>query len=129
MNSRNANIWSRLDSGLRRNDIEFVGGTEALTAQTKSGPDLSEPPVKLMQKSVLRCFGFVVAALNRAAVEALGVDVAVDELDHRQRGVVAVAEAGLQDADIAALTVLVARAEDGEQLARPESSSRICAIA
>jgi hypothetical protein len=46
---------------------------------------------------------------------ALGRGVAVDEFDDRHRRHVAIAEAGLQDADIAALTVLVARAEDGEQ--------------
>jgi hypothetical protein len=40
---------------------------------------------------------------------ALGVDVAVDQLDHRQRGVVAMAEAGLEDAGVAAAAVLVAR--------------------
>ena len=46
---------------------------------------------------------------------ALGAGVAVDKLDDRHRSHVAIPEAGLQDPDIAALTVLVARPEDREQ--------------
>src|SRR4051812_19715000 len=52
-----------------------------------------------------------------AGVQALGVDVAVDELDHRDRRVVAIAEAGLDDAGVAALAVLVADGQRIEQLA------------
>src|ERR1019366_799119 len=54
--------------------------------------------------------------LHRTGVEALGIDVAVDEFDHRHRRVVAVAKAGLDDAGIAALAVLVAGGENVEQL-------------
>jgi hypothetical protein len=46
---------------------------------------------------------------------ALGRGVAVDEFDDRHRGHVAIAETGFQDTDIAALTVLVTRAEDREE--------------
>ncbi len=49
-------------------------------------------------------------------VLALGVDVAVDEFDHGHRRVVAVAEAGLDDAGVAALAVLVAGRQRVEQL-------------
>ena len=52
--------------------------------------------------------GLVIGALRRG--------VAIDKLDDRHRRHVAVAEAGLQDADIAALTVLVAGAQHFEQL-------------
>src|SRR3954468_17511603 len=51
-----------------------------------------------------------------AAVLALGGGVALDELDHRHRRHVAEAEAGLEDAQIAAAAARVARAERGEQL-------------
>src|SRR6202047_3797179 len=53
--------------------------------------------------------------LHRSGIEALGIDVAVDEFDHGHRRVVAVAEAGLDDAGIAALPVLVAGGENIEQ--------------
>ena len=47
--------------------------------------------------------------LHRAGIEALGIVIAVDEFDHRDRRGIAVAEAGLEHAGIAALAVLVAR--------------------
>src|SRR5215813_9096578 len=53
---------------------------------------------------------------GRTGILALGVDIAVDELDHRHRRVVAIAEAGLDDAGIAALAVLVAGRQRVEQL-------------
>ena len=93
---------------------------DRLRAQTKNGG--SKAAVRRSWVLPVLCRGGLgVLFLARlvgdgAAVEALGVDVAVDELDHGDRGVVAVAEAGLEDADIAALAVLVARAEDGEEL-------------
>jgi hypothetical protein len=46
---------------------------------------------------------------------ALGRNVAVNELDDRHRRHVAKAETGFQHADVAALTRLIARAEDLEQ--------------
>src|SRR5688500_14778617 len=67
----------------------------------------------------LRCrrsLGFLGALRHRPGVEALGLGIAVDELDHGNRGAVAVAEAGLEDAHIAALAVLVAGTEDAEEL-------------
>src|SRR5215208_7069351 len=55
--------------------------------------------------------------LYRAGIQALGIDVAVNELDHGHRRVVAVAEAGLDDPGVAALAVLVAGRQYVEQLA------------
>ena len=54
--------------------------------------------------------------LHRPGIEALGGLVAIDELDHRHRRVVAVAEAGLEHAGIAAVALLVAGAQHVEQL-------------
>ena len=54
--------------------------------------------------------------LNGAGILALGIDVAVDELDDRHRRRVAVAEAGLQDARIAAVAVRIALGEHVEEL-------------
>ena len=62
----------------------------------------------------LRRLGF--RLLHRTGVLALGIDVAIDEFDHGHRGVVAVAEAGLDDAGVAALAVLVAGRQNVEQL-------------
>src|SRR5215813_10050556 len=53
---------------------------------------------------------------GRTGILALGVDIAVDELDHCHRRVVAIAEAGLDDAGIATLAVLVAGRQRVEQL-------------
>src|SRR5215472_15835880 len=53
---------------------------------------------------------------DRTGVLALGIDVAIDELDHRERRAVAIAEARLHDAGIAAVALLVARADHVEQL-------------
>src|SRR3954463_15981162 len=51
-----------------------------------------------------------------AAVLALGGGVALDELDHGHRRHVTEAEAGLEDAQVAAVAGGVARAQRGEQL-------------
>src|SRR5262249_35106740 len=55
-------------------------------------------------------------ALHRPGVRALGLDVAIDELDHRDRRGIAVAEARLANTGVAAVAVLVAGAERLEQL-------------
>src|SRR5690606_3774619 len=47
---------------------------------------------------------------------ALGGNVAIDKLDDCQRGVVAMAEAGLHDADIATIAVGVTRRDRRDQL-------------
>src|SRR6266496_2399358 len=70
--------------------------------------------ISLIRES-LRRFG-VGLLLHRAGILALGVDVAVDEFDHGHRRVVAVAEAGLDDAGVAALAVLVAGRQRVKQL-------------
>src|SRR5262249_57980401 len=54
--------------------------------------------------------------LRRAGILALGSDVAVDELDHRHRRRIAVTEAGLEHARVAAVALLVARTEHLEEL-------------
>src|SRR6185437_2661939 len=54
--------------------------------------------------------------LHRTGILALGVDVAVDKLDHRARRVVAVAEARLHDAGVTAVPLLVARRQHLEEL-------------
>src|SRR5882757_4280437 len=64
----------------------------------------------------VRLRGFRGLFRYRAGIEALGVDVAVDEFDHGHRGVIAIAKTGLDDAGIAALAVLVAGGENVEQL-------------
>src|SRR6266568_5781836 len=75
---------------------------------------LEAPLLKLGILENLRRFGGLF--LHRAGIQALGIDVAVDELDHGHRRVVAVAEAGLDDAGVAALAVLVAGRQYVEQL-------------
>jgi hypothetical protein len=59
--------------------VPWRPGPSTLARQTRSGG-----------------FGFL--GLDWAAVEALGRDIAIDQLDHGHGGAVAVAEAGLQDA-------------------------------
>src|SRR6185436_16634259 len=73
------------------------------------------PLLNNARKGSLRCFRFLF--LHRARIQALGIDIAVDELDHGHRRVVAVAEAGLDDAGVTALAVLVAGRQRVEQLA------------
>src|SRR5207248_9541105 len=82
------------------------------TANKKSGAEA--PLSRNLMPTGLRRLGFL--GLDRTGVLALGVDVAIDELDHGHWGVVAVAEAGLDDAGVAALAVLVAGRERVEQL-------------
>src|ERR1700759_4618018 len=60
--------------------------------------------------------GGVSRLLHRAGILALGIDVAIDELDHRHRGVVAVAEAGLDDSGVTAVTVRITLRQHVEQL-------------
>src|SRR5882724_9860939 len=70
--------------------------------------------LKPLVPTALRCRRFLL--LGRTGVLALGIDVAVDEFDHGHRRVVTVAEARLDDAGVAALTVLVAGRQRVEQL-------------
>src|SRR5580693_10647124 len=67
---------------------------------------------------VLRCSrrGLFGPRLNGTGILALGLDVAIDELDHSDWRGIAIAEAGLHDAGIAAVAVLVARTDHLEQL-------------
>src|SRR6185437_12314117 len=69
-------------------------------------------------KGALGSDGFVAIGpfLHRTRIEALGVHVAVDELDHRDRGIIAIAIAGLEDSGIAALAVLIAATEHRKEL-------------
>src|SRR4029077_402497 len=59
---------------------------------------------------------FLGAHLHRPGILALGLDIAIDELNHRDRGGIAVAEAGLHNARITAIAILVARADHLEEL-------------
>src|SRR5262245_18795839 len=54
--------------------------------------------------------------LHRSGILALGLDIAIDELDHRDRSGITVAEACLEHAGITAVAVLVAGSEHLEQL-------------
>src|SRR3546814_4099555 len=58
----------------------------------------------------------IVIAHDRPRILALGRNVAVDELDDRHRRRIRRADAGLDDAGIAALAIGVTRAEHVEQL-------------
>src|SRR5580704_8226967 len=102
--------------------IRWISGADsptAIGAHRRVLPNkkaaLKAPLFTNLWKSGLR--GFRGLFLHRARIQALGVDVAVDEFNHRHRRVVAVAEAGLDDAGIAALPILVAGGDDVEQLA------------
>src|SRR3954463_3361564 len=53
---------------------------------------------------------------HRSGILALGADVAVDELDHRDRGSIRRTDARLDDARVAAVAVSVSRSYDVEQL-------------
>src|SRR5689334_5801406 len=63
-----------------------------------------------------RRFGLALGDLHRARILARGRGVAIDEPHHRNRGAVAVAVTGLEDAQRPALAVLVARPDDAEEL-------------
>src|SRR5690606_18872643 len=85
--------------------------------QTKKGAR-GPLPVKSKSGPVLRGLGLAVGFLGLEASPVggtLGRDVAVDELDHGHRGVVAVTEAGLHDAQIAAVAGGIARRDGVEQ--------------
>src|SRR5688500_557602 len=62
----------------------------------------------------LRRFLLLSLLCRRTGVLALGGGVALDELDHGHRSGIAEAEARLQDAQVAAGALGVARAEGGE---------------
>ena len=61
-------------------------------------------------------FFFLLGRLDGAGIAALRIHVAIDELDDGARGVVAVAETRLHDPGVAAVALLVARAEHLEEL-------------
>ena len=61
-------------------------------------------------------FGLLLFDRAWAGILAFGFGVAVDQLDHRHRGIIAVAVAGLDDADIAARPVCVTLCQGRHQL-------------
>ena len=61
-------------------------------------------------------FRFGLDGNSRPVPGALGVDIPVDEFDDRHWGAVAVTEAGLEHAGVAAAALLVARGQHVEQL-------------
>src|SRR5450759_5836444 len=81
------------------------GYTRVLKAGFRYGDSAAQAVIEFVDLLLLR----------RPGILALGLDVAVDELDHRLRGAIAVTEASLEHAGIAALAVLVARADHVEQ--------------
>src|ERR1700722_9029802 len=89
-----------------------IGVREYACQTKKRRPEA--PLLKLDLAKALRRLGFLF--LHGTGIQALGIDVAIDEFDHGHRRVVAVAEAGLDDAGIAAMTVLVAGRQNVEQL-------------
>src|SRR5580765_1021169 len=94
----------------------LVGGATA--ALDRPGPSNKRaaqwPPLKL--RTARRLFVVVARHLHRAGFLALGGDVAVDEFDHRHRRRIAVAEARLEHADVAALALGIARGQRTKQL-------------
>src|SRR5262245_31082809 len=78
------------------------------------------PPRTLtVANGALRCGGRRLRLFGRGAGpvgRTLGVLVAVDELDHRHCGAVAVPETGLEDTGVAPCPLLVARADGLEEL-------------
>src|SRR5215210_650709 len=80
--------------------------------QPRGCPSISRPSGARLRCRALRGLRL----LRRAGILAPGLFVAVDELDHRHRGVVAEAEAGLEHAAIAAAALLVARPQHFEEL-------------
>src|SRR5690606_11587480 len=77
--------------------------TDRVTGNKKGGH--RGRPFEFDAEALLCGFGFVVLCKGRTGVQALGIDVAIDKLDHGQRRIVTIAEAGLEDADVAALTL------------------------
>src|SRR5688500_17451242 len=62
-----------------------------------------------------RCVGFL-GRVTRAILGALGLYVAVDELDHAHRAAIPVAETRLQNPGVAAGAIRVTRPDHGKQL-------------
>src|SRR5690348_6556149 len=86
------------------------------SSQAKGRPLRTALPYFRHQPRCELLLGFVLACGHRARVLALGIRIAVHELYERHSGVVAVTEAGLQHAGIAAGTIGVTRADHLEQL-------------
>src|SRR5690606_6695495 len=86
------------------------------TAKRKAGRSLSRP-FSILHPERSGGFGGVCFSSNAGLVGcALGIDVAIDELDDGERGVVAVAVAGLHDAQVATVAAGVPRRDRVEQL-------------
>src|ERR1700733_957239 len=112
---------SREENAPKLNDADGDIGRRTSSRNRRTGICLPNkkrrpeaPLLKLDLAKALRRLGFLF--LHGTGIQALGIDVAIDEFDHGHRRVVAVAEAGLDDAGIAAMTVLVAGRQNGEQL-------------
>src|SRR5947209_19002851 len=75
----------------------------------------------------LRRFGFFfLARLDRAGILALGVGVAVDQLDDRHCRVITVAEPGLQDPGVSARPRGIALGQRRQQLVRETGLLQFC---
>src|SRR3546814_16338448 len=86
-------------------------------AQGKRAAVLSDAALDLLTKRRSSGFGHILVILfDRTRILALGVDVAIDEFDDRDRCRVRSADAGLDHAGLTAVAILVAFGEDAEQL-------------
>src|SRR3546814_12121456 len=86
-------------------------------AQGKRAAVLSDAALDLLTKRRSSGFGHILVILfDRTRILALGIDVAVDEFDDRDRCRVRSADAGLDHAGVTAVAILVAFGEDVEQL-------------
>src|SRR5262249_2648461 len=100
-------IWASPGKSLKRKQYQYE--------EAAAPPSRSVTP--LVSSCRRRRFGLgFVPRLHRSGILPLRLDVAVDELDDCDRGGIAVAEAGLEHAGIAAAAVLVAGREHLEQL-------------
>ena len=61
-------------------------------------------------------FSHIIIAHNRTGILSLGTLITFDELNNRHRGCVRGADAGLHDADIAAIALGITRCQNVEQL-------------
>ena len=110
---RGADFFRRQQDGAV--GIGDPGGSDSL-AVLRGGGGLGGLRFQRFHRGAQRVFGGQFRFDPRLVVGAFRIGIAVDEFDDRHRRHVAIAEACLEDADIAAQTVLVTRAEHVEEL-------------
>src|SRR5581483_3277940 len=108
---------ARRRAGRVRCPAAAYGGRGSRPRRRSRSTEAAAPRTQPVGRAKLGGFGLVLArGLDRTRVLALGLDIALDELDQRHCRGVAVAEARLDDAGVAALPLLVALGEHGEEL-------------